>query len=351
MRFNGMMETTKVQGNNVAEMKVSTQGSMALGSFFKKLSGVSPEACSKNVEVINAAPFHCLMSAVEYAFDHHHNLWITPDVMWITLTQGLANHINMNAEDLRSKFVSHEGKLLIRVRDDSLVKGSPDNDWEKDFALFSAEIKKHIGEQTHSLIVADFSTTGNVEKAASEIVLMDAMKAYFEYRVCTMCGIPNIYICGTLGDWEKMKEKVAQWEQYGLGWWTKSVLEILDEFIEAKKGNANSAFWSRAYNKENQSGGPYIKGWMVNLFPYLENQYNDGDPFTRNPYIDVITADLFGGLTSDRLPSSVSKVPFIWEYLGTEYKYDFYAGLLGVSSRDSVSVEPEIGWAVAPSQE
>jgi len=51
-------------------------------------------------------------------------------MIWLQILQGLANHVNANAEALRHHFVSHDGKKLIEIKRDEFVKGDPDNDWE-----------------------------------------------------------------------------------------------------------------------------------------------------------------------------------------------------------------------------
>ena len=59
----------------------------------------------------------------------HYNFAITPDVIWTTILNGLAQHINKNAEKLRKKFVSTPGKIKLEVRRDNFLQGSVANDW------------------------------------------------------------------------------------------------------------------------------------------------------------------------------------------------------------------------------
>ena len=98
---------------------------------------------------------------------------------------------------MRNHFVSHEGKKKIVVRRDDFFKGSLENPWEIVFDEFSTHIRREIGKTNHELIVSQFSTTGVIEKAVNEVVLMDSMKAYFKYIVYTRCGIPEVRLEGT----------------------------------------------------------------------------------------------------------------------------------------------------------
>src|SRR5262249_17854630 len=150
------------------------------------------ESCSRyHGKLVAGNRSHPLIGALHAAFATHRPVCLSPDIIWLTLTQGLAHHINANAEQLRHLFVQHEGKLKIIVRRDDFSKGSPENPWPEVLAKISAAIHEHIGD-AHGLIVAGFSTTGPVERAASEVVLLDAMQAFFSYEVHTLCGIPSI---------------------------------------------------------------------------------------------------------------------------------------------------------------
>ena len=58
---------------------------------------------------------HALLTSMCYSFYDHVPLRLTPDALWITLARGFALHVNENAEELRSKFVSHSGQKKLTV--------------------------------------------------------------------------------------------------------------------------------------------------------------------------------------------------------------------------------------------
>jgi len=74
---------------------------------------------------------------------------------------------------------------------------------------------------------------------------MSTVKGYFEFGMRTCCGIPDIYLLGTLEDWKKVKEKAAKLSSFDLEWWIKPLLEILDEIISTIKNGISSKldFW------------------------------------------------------------------------------------------------------------
>src|SRR5262249_37763132 len=149
-----------------------------------------------------------------------------------------AHHVNANAEVLRPRLVKHEGKLPLVVHRDEFVKGSPENPWPGVFAEFSAAIRAHVGD-AQNLIVADFSTTGPVERAASEVVLLDTMQAYFSYELRTLCGIPSITLEGTVEDWRKIAGRVLEFGRFDLQWWLEPLQPILEQFVVAASGRVD----------------------------------------------------------------------------------------------------------------
>ena len=149
-----------------------------------RIGGVKPEAFSKTTRPTVFPGYdstHAFVSAVNLAYAQHYPLVLSPDTIWMCVTQGLSQHINTNAEKLRNMFVEHEGKKEISVRRDDFVKGSPDNPWPEVFDEFSEQIRKHVGDKTHALLTPEFSTTGPTEKAAAQVVLMDSFKKYFSF--------------------------------------------------------------------------------------------------------------------------------------------------------------------------
>jgi len=157
--------------------------------------------------------------AVVTAFAQHLPLELSPDHIWSLITYAFAKHVDENAEALRENFVSHQGKQRIQIQTPDSFQvsenGNPDSgasaeEWEQFvFSQFSDKIKEYIGEKTHAALTADFSTTTPSARAASEIVLMAAMKNYFSFGRETRCGIPKITLLGTESDWVALRERAA----------------------------------------------------------------------------------------------------------------------------------------------
>ena len=76
------------------------------------------------------------------------------------------------------------------------------------------------------MMIADFSTTGPIEKTASEIALMHSVDKFFLYRVHSLCGIPSFTLEGSPEDWKKLRAKVEKMKDFELEWWTAKLLPV-----------------------------------------------------------------------------------------------------------------------------
>ncbi|MEO7589828.1 MAG: DUF4419 domain-containing protein, partial [Byssovorax sp.] len=319
---------------------------------------------------------HPLIAALHEAFVGHRPLCLSPDVVWLTQMQGVAHHVNMRAEKLRKLIVRGDDKLIIKVRRDDFVMGAAENPWPEVFSEFSRAIHDHIGE-THRLIVADFSTTTAVARAASEVALLDTMQAFFSYEFHTLCGIPTITLEGTVEDWKAIARRVQDLRRFDLGFWVYALEPILEKFVAAAAGTVDRAFWGSIYKWHDSrgSGSPHVSGWILNHFPYLDNRpakrawmrierlrgeeraraLLDEDAraprMIRNRWLGL-SGLWHEGPGRDDFPRLPSRAPFKWIYLGQEFPMQFIGGLVGVRQEpESLCLRPEIGWAVLDSPE
>ena len=293
--------------------------------------------------------FHPFMNAMHTAYAKHYPMTISPDMIWLLIAQGFATHINQNGEEMRDYFVDFDGKKNLDIRRDYFVKGGKDNDWEGAFTEWSHKIEENTGPELLNLVSAEFSTTGIVEKAAFEITLMDAMKSYFTYSMTTMCGIPEITLEGSVDDWRLIEEKAQALAKYDLDWWIDGLMPILKEFTKAAKGKSDREFWQSIYKWNSVgSGNPYITGWILNFFPYMD-YYGEVKQFIGNPKINPS-----GRLTAetDIFMSGMSQADFNWNYYGRFFKMEILAGFMGYEQdKETLSLKPVIGWAVLDKQQ
>ena len=269
-------------------------------------------------------------------------------MIWLLICQGVANHINANAEQLRSRLVGHTEKLTIEVRRDDLVKGSPENPWPEVFGQFSAAIRSHVGPDIDRFLPA-FTTTGPVERAACEIVLLDAMQSYFSYELTTVCGIPSITLQGTPEDWHTLAERAMTFADLDLDWWLTPLSSILRRFADAAEGTVDESFWQSIYKYQGGSGGPHISGWIMAFFPYLTDRRTMRATMRNLGFQEARGRSMYGfsTLTLGDLPHGLSTAPFRWDCRRRTYDMDFLGGFVGVAQNtEDLALRPEIGWAV-----
>ena len=319
------------------------------------------EACSgQHGQLVADVTSHPVIAAIHLAFNDHRPLVLSPDMFWLLIAQGLANHVNANSEELRSRFIEHSGKVKIVVRRDDFIKSSPDNPWPEVLSEFSRQIRGYIGAATHDLLLPDFSTTGVVERAAAEVVLLDAMQSFFSFHFETLCGIPQIRLEGAPADWERLAERTKGIGQFGLSWWTEVLGPILDEFVAASRGKTNARFWRSIYKVDDSSGGPYITGWITAFFPYLKCQR--AEALGMNPWLveggkrlqsllspeeEQYRRSFRDGPTTESFPVGLAGAPFQWDYFGRSIEMEFFGGFIGVrQDQATLELRPEIGWAV-----
>ena len=309
---------------------------------------------------------NAFLSAVHRCWSDHYPLVLSPDMIWLCIAQGLSQHINANADKLRSRFVEHEGQKTLEVTRDDFVKGSPENRWPEVFESFSDQIRKHVGDKTHDLLTPTFSTTGPNERAAAQVVLMDCFKQYFRYAMYCVCGIPSITLEGTVDDWILLREKALGLAEYDLQWWIDALKPILNEFVNAASGTVNRDFWCRIYHQYGggvYEPGPFVTGWILALFPYVRSHYDK--PNEPNKFLTLWQKKdpkshkaqdrrSFGqnsaeneGVAHYFFPPGVVSTPFIMITPVKTYDMHFYAGFMSISQDDETkAVRTEIGWAV-----
>lgn len=211
------------------------------------------------------------------AYKTHKSLTLSPDMVWLLISQGFARYVNAHSEVLRPQLVNHTGKMDLTIKtEQDLFSGKAD--YAKLISDFASEIKKYTKDDIAQTLTADFSTTTLSERVASQITLMESVKLYFDYLVeYAACGIPTITLKGTPADWQRVLDKTRKLSQYGLSDWTKSLEPILAQFVLAAEGRPNQPFWQSIIKKgpiDRLKGGgcssekpTFLNGWLLKLFP------------------------------------------------------------------------------------
>ena len=284
--------------------------------------------------------FHPFFQGMYQAYADHRPFVLSPDMIWLLISQGFSQHVNNNAEELRKLFVNFDGKLTLVVKNNVIDLKDPNSPWETVFPEFSKQISAYTGKDLINALTCDFSTTTPVSKVASEITIMEAMKSYFEYVVIYLsCGIPEVRLEGTPKDWQKVLDKANYLRKYKLDWWIDEIDPLLKKFVSASKGEADTAFWRNMfkYHTEKVYGSPKkIDGWIVKFFPYDKKG-------KRNNLQELIYGD--------NLPKELVKVDLKYIYVGGGKEIvtplELWAGFMGLEQNlTTYALTPQIGWMI-----
>jgi len=285
--------------------------------------------------------YHSFFNGMYQAYADHRPFVLSPDMIWLLISQGFAQHVNANSKELRSQFVNFEGKLTLKVRNDEIQLDKPRSPWEKVFPEFTKQISEYTGNDLMNALTCDFSTTTPVSKVASEITIMEAMKPYFEYVVIRIiCGIPEVKLEGTTADWQKVLDKARYLRKYKLDWWIDEIEPLLVNFVKASKGDYEKDYWCNIFkcHSEKVYGSPLkIDGWIIKFFPYDKTG-------KRNNLQELALGD--------NLPSEVVKVDLKYieiDEAGNEKTtpLELWAGFVGLEQNQrTFALKPEIGWMI-----
>eukprot|EP00727_Mastigamoeba_balamuthi_P000553 m51a1_g10495 hypothetical protein (400) ;mRNA; r:80178-81377 len=283
-----------------------------------------------------------LSSAIIAAYSYHRTLVLRPDDVWLAVAQGAAAHVTANEQAYRHLLVAHaEGKKMLNV---TIEPGQ----WEQGVDKIVGLMRE--GAALPGVVEAfagGFSTSDRATLTATSIVLIDALKSYFHYMM-TSCGLPAVELHGTREDWASLLTKADALgrlltEGEGLAdnaakparLYFANLQPVLEKLLATYDGDVDSDWWAHiiSIHEPHQSGERTgYSGWFRRLFFYG----NDGKPL---PLQEV-------DITSEKLTSGKSSVPFTHRDNGADTNMTLVAGHLGYNVRADGAVEPIIAWAV-----
>ncbi len=310
-----------------------------------------------DLPVLEPSGVHPLLHAVGRAFAEHRPVVLSPDAVWLTITQGLAQHIRQHAEQLRPLLVSHTGKQRLEIT----LDGPLPEDAESWRFLVGQYAKLLDAEVTDAALFAcDFTTSSDVERTAARVVLLDAYSPYFTYWAIFGCGIPAITLTGTVQDWRTIRDRIDELPRFGLDDWHRSLAPIADQFTRAAAGDVDTAFWQRIYNPADAYGASVTTGWIARLYPYIDGEGAADKP---NPLLELpldeprdVTGGgmlYFGpGVRPTSVPATLSRVTIhaADRLTGTYRTLALHGGVVAVTQDAAGALCPVAGWHLAPAR-
>lgn len=298
------------------------------------------------------------VSSIVDAYCMHHHLQIRPDDVWFAVLTQLSIYINKHAEELRGKFVAHEGqKELV------LVYGGQ-NRYTMDFGVFAQEMTKLleanvVDPELREWMMPEFTTTTRQDKIVASILMMGSLQKYFSYTCMLLCGIPSVTLLGEKEDYAKIMTKLDKLSSFGkepdhFQRLLKPVVSgILRSFDDPKSPDVLS-FWQRAMSRHAGGSGPtYYSGWVTAFCFWNE----DGNCLYRRHDDPLVLDGIdYHWIQSDDVPPGWGKVPVKVNDNGEEIETEMVAGSVGIncfSSRPAPepgvdptvdTMQPQTGW-------
>ena len=287
--------------------------------------------------------FKCMVQA----YADHRPLVLSPDMVWLIISQGFSRYVNAHTEEMRDLLVFHEGKMeLVTISNNNILL--PNGDWKLLLNDFSACIAKNTKGELADLMTANFSTTGITERIASQVSLMDVVKKYFIYtRISASCGIPSITLKGSPEDWQKVLDKVRCLKKYNLEKWASDLEGILTEFVKASKGKHNTSFWQNIVKKRridqimvgnycltDPKKITYLDGWFLKFFPNALGETSDSVIWNTDMPQEMVRVSFRQVLTDPDTGVPLDTIPM-----------QLWAGFVGVEEdAKTLALMPKIGW-------
>lgn len=277
-----------------------------------------------------------LVMAVYEAYSRHHHLSIRPEDVWLCVLTQLSFYINAHAEELRSLFVSHEGKEQIVVTD---VGNIETVNLGRLAVSLTEQMDKHIVDPgLHDWIMPSFTTTTETDTVTAAIIMMGAMQKYFGYLMSLICGLPSVTLLGEKADWIDIRHRVDKLCHIGKEPERFATLlsPILDHFIGTFE-NADDPrvveFWTKIADRQGNGSGPiYLSGWITAFCFWdsegkmLYHESENGCHLDGTSYHRVDTKDI---------PNAYVSVPVVVEDNGRTLNTKMVAGLVGIAASSS----------------
>ncbi|KAI9856371.1 MAG: hypothetical protein M1813_009122 [Trichoglossum hirsutum] len=302
------------------------------------------------------------------AYNGHHNLVIRPDDVWLTILIRFNQYVNRNVEELRSKFVTHDGKEVVTIIKGHADKDTIHNRFSYDWGMLgqdlTEEMDKYLTDKSlKPWILPNFTTTTETDRTVASVLMLSTFKGYFTYRMIFSCGIPSVTLMGVRTDWENLLHRVrglhrfdvapnglrnqaiglhkrkSQADQHELMLqWQHRLEAVLKRFVAMFDGSEHEEFWSHVFTVKRYGSGwqHALSGWIT-AFATYEPSFHCGDPYE----LDDIR---FGCLDVRDFPVDVAEVPIQIDDHGFKVMGSLVAGVLGARKINDTTIGLERAW-------
>lgn len=288
-----------------------------------------------------------LFQTLHDAYDKHLPVSLAPEVLWYAICHEMAYTVKSKPDDYAHLFTTTPDKKQKIVVEVPFSYEGP-NDWAAGIQMFDGELRSRVPDGIMEHLLPKFSTSTQESDIALLVAFMDAASPYYEYGMCTMCGIPRIRLEGTPDDWKTLVVKAQALSEVfskDLGLYFEHLLPVLSTLSKAANGqDVGMAFWKSMVKVDGGSGGPYVSGWLTAFWNYVSYARGKIVPKDKGMY-DWSKLGPMHGLRPDSFTSHVTRVNFEWNYYGRLIPMGLVSGVIGVEM-DGDFLCPQLGFGV-----
>lgn len=252
-----------------------------------------------------------LIGLISFCYTNHLKLSLSPDDFWILLLSEISKEVSRNPEKYRTLFTDNDQVEEINLK----YKEHEIPDYEIPSHMFSSALSKKINFNS-DLLFPEFSTTNFIIKDLMNSMFCYMSSSYYSYTMF-MCGIKEIKLKGTKGDWNNLYKysykllslfsnispQMKDYRNNVLSIYAK-ILNSFDSFDKEKD------FWLNIFTSKNIGSGAELEidGWIKDLF-IIKHKLNKIENFQENiskVKYKVVTLDyieylqqIFGGFEVD----------------------------------------------------
>jgi hypothetical protein len=348
-------ERAPVEGFSTTPFYTTVQGVLSVTDAYEQGAAGAFLAGSTSLSPVLLAYYaNGLVGSLMRAYNDHHDIVLRPENFWAAILTQFSNYVNANAEELRSKLVSHDNTKELIVTGDRI----------DDMVII---MTNHITAQLKDAsirewILPSFTTTTATDVVVCGVAMMATMQQYFSYTMQSFCGIPNVTLLGTPADYEDLARRVDRLLEFDNGTgvmkkWHEYLKPIFAELVAASQGGKphNLEFWSRVYSDHSEgSGSSLMSGWVTAFCCFDSKGKWQGDRHDYTHWNEVEkkvehNTSVYPVIDTADIPASIVSVPvkLIDAITQAETKTRMFAGSFAIHVIGDCALQPRLDWAMA----
>ena len=296
-----------------------------------------------------------LTGAILKAYNQHHSIVLRPDNFWQAILTQFSFYVNANAEKLRDRLVSHEGKKKLTVRQGGTLETY---NYANFINMMQEKIKKKIKDASVAdWLLPNFTTTTPTDRVTAGVSVMSILQEFFIFRFGGGCGLPFVTLLGEIEDWEILRAKIDRLLEFEVAGqtfmkqWHEWLANVLDNLVESANGNPNLHFWETCIKHQPNGSAPgYLSGWMSTFNVFTSLGQWQANKFSYQDYHGPVhfVETWFPVINPDHISSGICKAPVKVEDPARVWNDCFlFAGQFRSNPHENTTLQPTTDWYIA----